>query len=177
MGCNSPLSGERYVEWVTDRSNGLHTTYVSEDISIDVQYKPWEYVWLQDQNFNPIARSTAQVELGGLHYVTLRIKPLQSSQDIVKLNASNLSDVQSNLYYFSYLFQQDIFLEENGKRKPVVLYHFEESSDLKTERTFHLGFENDGKSNDAFLIIESEKIFSLPIRIQINKKNIPELKI
>ena len=173
ISCNSGLKADEYRKWVTNQENGLHCNYQLGDFSFDVQFKPWEYVWLS-QGDNQMNREQAQRELGGLQYYSLTISTSQLV-DIIKYGATTPEEVQQNLYYYSYLFQYDISLLDNGKKLPCVLYHFERSGDLRTSRTIELGFETNGLSKEAIIVIQSQKISALPVQIKIKKENIPAL--
>jgi hypothetical protein len=90
--------------------------------------------------------------------------------NVLTYNCITEEDIENKLYYFSYRFQYDIHLEENGIVLPCVLYHFERSLDLVNSRTFLLGFENrDSLSMEAHLIIQSDQFSEKSRRIKILK--------
>jgi len=96
----------------------------------------------------------------------------------MRINSVSNVDLQLNNYYFSYLFQNDIFLEEGGVVKPCELFHFEKYSDGSMRKVFNLAFENtDNEGADVFVIIKSERISTNPVRLKISKRHLPDLKI
>jgi hypothetical protein len=173
--CSKELEREDYIKWVRDPKNGLHTIKESSGFVFDLQYQPSDYVWLQSSEKGQI-NSVYQPD--NIQHFMLTVSLTNPALDLINSNIDNNGEKQEKLYYFSYQFQNDIQLEENGKSLPCVLFHFERPQDLKNGRTFLLGFENqDQKVKVAKVVIQSEQFGSLPIRIKVNKENIPTLKI
>jgi hypothetical protein len=157
---------------VQDPKNGLHVIKQSNEYVFDLQYQPADYVWLQSGGQNAPSPDTESTQ-----YYILTISPINSVLDLIN-NSSDDAEKQEKLYYFSYLFQNDIQLEEKGKLFRCVLFHFEKNQVIKGGRTFLLGFEsNEPKEKEVKIVIQSQQFGSLPIRIKITKENIPTLKI
>lgn len=172
--CNSALSSDAYVSWVRDYDNGLHVRKQFSAYNFDLQYLPSQYVMLQRKG----TASGAQDDGSALQHYTLSVNLENKAADLITYNISNNADRQRRLYYFSYEFQQDITLEENGKVLPCALYHFEKGSGVSNISTFVLAFENNGGvSQEATLVINSAHFSALPIRIKVSKDNIPSLAI
>jgi hypothetical protein len=171
ISCTPNLDRTEYIKWVQDYENGLHTRKTFSEFIFDVQYQPGPYLALLKQQ-TPIADGET------LEYYTLRISLSDPTTDIIGYNAHSHTEKQERLYYFSYLFQHDLYLEVEGRRIPCVLFH-SESTDLKKVRTFVLGFEGGGNitSDDVTFIINSPKFNALPIRIKIRQQDIPTVKI
>lgn len=172
--CKEKLDRSAFINWVHDYKNGLHVKKSVSEFVFDLQYKPAEYIALMSTT--PTVSTDPTLE-----YYTLNISLKDPSVDFINHNVNNSDEKQKKVYYFSYLFQDDIFLEEAGGRMPCVLFHFEQS-DLKKSQTFVLGFEKpksaiDGPGDETRLVIESPYFTSLPIKIKISKASIPELKI
>lgn len=173
--CLKGLEREDYIKWIRDPKNGLHAIKELNGFVFDLQYQPSDYVWLQSSEKGQI-NSANQAD--NIQHFILRVSLTDPAHDLINSNIDNNSEKQEKLYYFSYLFQNDIQLEEKGKLIPCVLFHFEKIQDLKHSRTFLLGFENnEPKEKEVKVVIQSEQFGSLPIRIRINKENIPTLKI
>jgi hypothetical protein len=171
--CSGALKREEYIKWVQNPKNGLHTIKEVNGFVFDLQYQPPDYVWLQSGGHNQpqLAAGSEKIQ----HYL-LTISLVDSGLDILSDKVINNGEKQERLYYFSYVFQNDIQLEENGKLLPCVLFHFERPQDLRKERTFLLGFETpEQRAEMAKLVIRSEQFGSLPIKIRISKENIPTL--
>jgi hypothetical protein len=172
--CKETLDRSAFINWVHDYRNGLHVKKIVSEFVFDLQYKPSQYIALMSTTPSVSADPV-------LEYYTLNISLKDPSVDFINYNVNDSDAKQKKVYYFSYLFQDDIFLEEAGGRMPCVLFHFEQS-DLKKSRTFVLGFEKsksalDGSGDETRLVIDSPYFTSLPIKIKISKASIPELKI
>lgn len=171
LSCSSQQTERDYVSWIKDVDNGLHVVEHRGAYKIDVQFTPADYVWLQNRNMSKAGLETLQ-------YYTITITPQDASFNLVSFQASNESERQKRLYYFSYLFQNDLTVKENGTVFPCVMFHFERTSDMIQSRTFVLGFEKDLKNaEESEVIINSKLISSIPISIKISKQHIPSIKL
>jgi hypothetical protein len=172
---------DAYVHYVRSYENGLHVRNKVDDFLFDVQYQPDDYVRLMRAGTKENYRKTLETnnEIQNLQYYVVNISVASNPQlDILDYNAQNLPDKQKRSYYFSYLFQNDIELEEGGKRYPCLLFHFERPADGKNSKTFVVGFDKgDIESTEAKLIINSSYLGSLPVKIKISKENIPSIKV
>jgi hypothetical protein len=168
-GCTREFSPEEYVEWVRDYENGLHVRQDVNELVFDLQYKPDDLVRLE--------RSKNATQ-DSLKYFTLKIGA-PNQPDLLHHGTSDPIAVQENLYYYSYLFQDNIFIEYRGVKFPCVLYHFERLADSKNMCVFNLGFEAPafGDDDTIHLEITSEKLYSLPVRLKITHHNVPKLQI
>lgn len=180
FACSTKLDPKAYEAWIRDPENGLHVSKPVGDFSWDVQYTPSDYVWLQrsgGQSGEP--DEAARQEMARTQYYTLTIHLNDPSLDLLNFNVSNQEEKQRRLYYFSYQFQQDITLEQEGQSLPCVLYHFEKYSvNTSNSRTFVLGFENPKPdATEAKLVINSAQFGSLPVQIKVAKHSIPALQL
>jgi len=172
QACQNAPGDKGYMEWVRDYNNGLHVKNEVDDLIFDLQYQPSEYVWIQRSgSFDEKEFSQNRDELDQIQYFTLSISS-NKNMDVINSLSQNAIDKQRVLYYFSYTFQNDIQLEQDGELLPCVLYHFERNVDIRNGRSFVLGFENKGsKSNEVKLAIKSDQLNPLPIKIKISKRN------
>jgi len=171
ISCSSSLDKKEYIRWVESYDHGLHIRKTNGDFSFDLQYQPAQYVALQRM------LSSADTFNDSLQHFVLTITPIDN-QDFIDHDVHDIAEKQRRLYYFSYLFQNDIHLEENGHRVPCALYHFERQSDLKKSRTFVLAFESIKESSDEVtIVINSDQIGSLPVKIKVSHGDIPSLRI
>lgn len=178
LSCSRELDKREYVQWIQSYENELHQRVSFCDYVLDVQYQPIDYMLLQQTQGN-IQRGeidSLRKDISDLQYYLLTIEVKHGKEDLIKFGAAHDSEVQERLYYYSYQFQNDIHLEEGGHELPCALFHFERSFDLRTSRTFVLGFEN-RNANESILIVNSIQLGGTPIKIKILKDNIPVLHI
>jgi hypothetical protein len=160
QGCNR-LGKAEYLAWVTSYENGLHVKRAQNNFVFDVQYQPLDFIQLTNPSKN----------IDSFQYYMLKISSADGVGNIVSNGAQSPIEVQQNQYYFSYTFQQDIYLEDNGVKYPCLLFHFEQSTGRVNEKTFLLGFDNTFDSQEVKFVIDSDHFSSLPIRIKISKRN------
>lgn len=175
LSCSS-LSEKEYIQWIEDPSHGLHVTKQENGLVYDLQFQPTTYLWLQSDRSIPYDTLLTNSN-NDLQQYKLKITSLDKASDWMKTNYDEAT-IQRRIYYFSYLFQDDISLIENGVAQPCVLYHFEQSQSTSSSKTFLLGFQSKKKlTENIILSIHSEMISALPIKIKISRQNIPSLKI
>lgn len=174
MSCTCKMDAGEYGKWVRDYSNGLHVKKTTGGYVFDVQYMPPDYLKLRRDQISLTSHEGFKDGEGALFYYELNITPEQDGNDLIGSSVSNAREKRELLYYFSYHFQNDLYLEVGEDRLPCVLYHFERASDLKPGRTFLLGFESPVSSGyDTLLVIDSPVFGSIPIKIRITNANTP----
>lgn len=169
-GCVNELSKQDYVRWVRNYDNGLHVQKEVGVFSFDIQYQPSDYLKLVNQG-----NSVESNQSDSMQYYVLRIGLAHSKDDIINYQVQSISEKQQRLYYFSYLFQNSIYLEDGGVKHSCALFHFEQS-DLEGARTFVLGFPQ-SQGGEPCLIIDSPIFGSLPVKIKIYRHDIPTVKL
>lgn len=170
FGCGGELSQQDYVRWVRSYENGLHVEKEVGAFTFDLQYQPAEYTELINGG-NGIKNNQSD----SMQYYTLRIRLARSNDDIINYQVQNNTEKQQRLYYFSYLFQNYIYIEDSGVRYPCTLFHFEQS-DLGGARTFVLGFPQ-SKGEEPCLVVDSPLFGALPVKVKIHRHDIPTVKL
>lgn len=178
LSCSAELDKKAYIKWVKDPRNGLLVKENVNEYAIELQYTPAEFVILQSgEDLTKEELQEALEEYQHLQYYTLRVSTL-SSQDFIEFATASKEERQKKLYYFSYHFQNDIEIEEDGERYPCVLFHFERNGSLKNSRTFILGFENKGSVPVAeSKVIINSAYFGSPVTMSVKKENIPNVRL
>lgn len=167
------------MKWVTDYQNNLHVKASHADFIFDLQYQPAEYVLIQRgiNNYNADSLLSEVNKLSDIQYYTLTIS-VKDNTDLISYGLNSVPEKQQRQYYFSYRFQDDIILEEDGKQLPCILYHAEKPITVNGGRVFVLGFENPNtKSVSSKLVITSDVFNTSPIKIDVAKSNIPHVDL
>jgi hypothetical protein len=179
FGCQSKLSNDEYIQWVTAYNNGLHVRETVSGFIFDIQYQPADLLNIQQNR--PLSLKTASPSNSGnskeLQHFVMTIAT-EDGVDIIHSNVRDVTERQERDYYFSYRFQNDITLEENGRVFPCVLYHSEGVRLGDQARTFLLAFEKSlDESSAAIIVVRSDVFGSLPIKIKVAKAGIPILRL
>ncbi len=176
------LLPQDYSSWVKDYSNGIHKKREVSKIVFDVQHKPSDFIILNEKG-GAVDKSIflkRTQELQGLQYYTLKINIAGDKQDFLKYGIQSEKEYYDKLYYYSFNFQKDIYLEQGEKIFPCKFFHFERSYDLTASRTFIIAFENTDNTADKTLVINSKDLGLGPVKINFAKEDlnlIPQLKI
>ncbi len=180
--CGGPLSEKDYVEWVRSTENGLKTVKEVDDLKLTVQYKPHDFVALQESKgktgdaagFNELKK-----ELRGLDYYEIKIQAEagQKLEELLQVNG-----VENPTYYLAYGLQKEIYMEgPDGAKQFPVLYHFERSHDMAPHKTLMIAFEvKEGSKEDKILVVHASGFQTGPVKMAITKEqlnSIPKLKI
>ncbi|MBL0744803.1 hypothetical protein [Chryseolinea lacunae] len=169
VACTGKLDRAAYADFVQNYDNGLHVTQDTDGFRFDAQYQPIELLNLWQPDFG---------DNDSLHHVVLTIRPVDAQQDLVRYQTTDEEVMQKRLYYFSFLFQDDITLQSDGKKMPCVLFHYERPADARRPHTFVMGFEKKPEADKhVTLQIDSPLISSLPVKLEISLANLPELAL
>lgn len=190
--CNSSvrsLGPADYVNWVEDPENGLHITKAVGETTIELQYKPQDYQVLKDNPQTELSLDefkSQQAEISDMQYFTLRISNSKGG-DLLRSDASGVSDFSQRLAYFSSAMQKDISLIDGKDTVKCLLFHFERSYGIDPRSTFVLGFpfaknKNTlpGKNEDKTVLFDDHEIGTGPVMITIEAEKLallPQLKL
>lgn len=166
--CSNSMSLNEYKDWVTNPDNGLLVQKERGRYFYELQFQP--------SNLLHGSSSEPEVSKEGLQQYILTIGIQGNKVDFIKEGTNDLMAIQKKEYYFSYQFQEHIYLEESGEKIPCILFHFEKTVNLKNSRTFVLGFPNVHDAKESTVVINSPLLSDLPLKFKINKRNIPTLK-
>lgn len=166
--CQKSLTKDEFESWIKIPGNGLRVVKKMNGVEFDVQFRPSQLTSLENID--------SDADTFNIKQFTLKIG-FPNGEDILKYGVSNQVELQQNLYYYSFLFQDDIYLEKNGKRFPCGLSHFEKSVDSKNYRIFHLVFDTYGDilEGNFDLVVDSDRLGSLPVHFPIDLNDIPQV--
>ncbi|MBL3655115.1 hypothetical protein [Fulvivirga sediminis] len=173
VSCSGKMDKAEYAKWVKDYDHGLHAHIAKGAYIFDLQYLPPEYKWLQEGHGQPME---ALPEESPIEYYILKVGFKDHSIDLIKGVSEDKNVWEQRAYYFSYQFQDNISLEQDGKHYPCVMFHFEKAFDLRAERNFVLGFAAT-HAEKSILVIDSPAFGEETIKITINKEDIPTVDL
>jgi hypothetical protein len=178
--CNhASLSPRAYTEWVRNSENGLNVNKRIGDFDFSLQYKPVEFVIMEQYKSDTVSRKSIEghaKELDGMQYYTLRIRS-SLQNEMLRAGISDESEYASRLEYFLSYAQDDIVLVENGDTLPCLLYHFERTYSLSPFNDIVLGFEKEPASAqyDKTLIFQDQALGTGPVQLTISSKDIQQI--
>ena len=187
VGCTShELEPASYVRWVEDATHGLHVTKRVDDIEYVLQYRPVDYVALQElrraPNRSQQALDSVRNEVKALQYFSLRIIVPKGQTDVLNYNLPQPDGFYERLAYCTSEMQNDIYLDDGAVRRPCRLMHFERHYKLSPHADFLLAFDavEPDVSSDKTLIFDDHLFQNGLIKITIEKSDlaaVPELKL
>ena len=185
FGCNEQsLTSVEYAKWVKDKANGLHQVKEVGNYHFDIQYKPIDFVIVNERKGDVSDKEgfkKRKKELDELQYFDVKIS-LKEGGDFLKEDIENKEEFYRKQYYFSFDFQKDLKVQQGDSIYDCVLFHFERDYDLSGARTFVLGFKRDKSKEvkDKILILDTNYLGAGIIRTKIKEEDInriPGLKI
>lgn len=178
MGCNQTLDKVEFVDWVRQNMNKEKTR---GDYLFEVLHRPAEYEVLMrhGKSIGEESFREEKAKLDGMTYYELKIGVKGGKEDIMNYQSGNAQEKQQRIYYFSYDFQEDIYLEINGQKIPCALFHFERSYDLANTRKFMLGFSlgNDTTIETTTLVLNSQLLNTGPVKFKFDHTKQPVLAL
>ncbi|MDQ3110676.1 MAG: hypothetical protein M3R17_12350 [Bacteroidota bacterium] len=183
IGKIQELPVAEYIQWVESEESGLHATKTISDYTFELQYKPLDYVVLQDKKQNdltPAGLKAAKEDISDMQYYTFRIQ-VPKGKDANKYGLSNDQEFYGRLQYFSLEMQQDLELIENGDTLPCLMFHYERTYGIDPRATFVMAFSSRGNSGaDKTLLFSDHTLGVGTVLITISGndiKNTPALTL
>ncbi|MCU0436195.1 MAG: hypothetical protein MUC87_22250 [Bacteroidia bacterium] len=138
------LSPAEYISWVEDAENGLHQEKTIGALRFSMQYKPADYVVLQDvkrTNFSSPEWDSLTKEVSDMQYYTLQIGTADG-KDITRFNLGNDQEYYARQEYLSAGMQKDIQLVDGTDTLNCLMYHYERTYGISPDAKVVLAFDN-----------------------------------
>lgn len=177
--CSRDLSPIAYVQYVENSVNGLKQETIIEGTKVTLQYKPLDYIIVQNlkqEQINQVQYNQAKSEQGkGYIYFNLRLS-INEGQ--------GWSDPSKEDTFHSILageFKEQIHLKLDDQKIPASIYYLETGMGVFPHSTVLLGFEvQEGYNENMTLQIQKNKLIPYPVTLTIQQediKNTPVLKL
>jgi hypothetical protein len=150
-----------YINWVENADNGFAVTKQLSKYKFELQYKPLEYVVLQDNYgklFSEKEMKKSMRDIEDMQYFTFRISD-ENGGDLLRDEITAVEQFSSRLAYFSSEMQKDVKLIESNDTLPCLLFHFERTYGVDPRSTFVLGFPLGKKDGKGGMPAETDKVF------------------
>jgi len=173
------VNDSEYIQWIEDENNGMLKSKQMGDFLLEAKYRPINYEKaLLTSRGTPV---TEEMTEDDFYYFTLKVSLENGSGDLTEWNAKDMTEVQRNIYYLSFLMQNDISLVDGNDTLKCVHYVYERSFDLGNFKIFNIGFDPVNWSTETkSLIINSKYFGTVPVKFKFKKsdfENLPNLKI
>ncbi|CAN5271576.1 hypothetical protein BH09BAC3_BH09BAC3_35220 [soil metagenome] len=168
-GCSPTPGGPEYMSKIRNVKNGLHVVHQLDDFVFDVQGQPSELVWTQRHgSFDAGLFENEKSDLDQIFYCTLNINARIDGKGVIQhIAKDDKAQIKALSYYFSYRFQDNVYVTANGVKWPCVLYHYEQYG----KQTFVLGFEKPKDiEKEVILHIDSDILSDKPIEIKVSTR-------
>ncbi|MBA3971200.1 MAG: hypothetical protein H0X46_03500 [Bacteroidetes bacterium] len=169
-------SAKEYVSYIEDESNGLKVSKNIGDIHYSIQYKTTDYIIVKEKK-NSIDKQNRQEKLDGMQYYTVSYSLVGSNQDIMRKDLGGDGEYYERVNYFSFGFQNDIYLVEGNDTLECKLYNYVRSFGLSPRADFVIAFDKKQKKEieDKLVVLEDKVFGGGIIKLKITKKNIESL--
>jgi hypothetical protein len=180
---NKALPPAEYVKWVQNPDNGLNVSKQIKDVKFTVQYQPANYL-VANKERDPYLKATVlNSEVGkytDLEYYDIRLASAKTNQDVLTLDLQNQQDYYSREKYYSFGFENDIYMISNNDTIPCALFNYVPNYGIAPYTDFMIAFtksKNESKKAmyDHTIVIE-DKIFGNGIlKFEIKKSDINKI--
>lgn len=165
LGCS--YSPKEYMAWIQDPSNGLRKRVDHQGFTVEIQYKPTDYMFLT----NPGADISDREALDSIQYYNLSLQVSKEFCQQMETN-SKLRD------YLSYGFQNDIYIQQGNDSLPCVLFHYERTLSMKCVASYILGFKKSkGEEDKKRCMYITPTFFSSPLQVCFSDIELPNVDI
>lgn len=178
--CSRELSPIAYVNYIESLDNGLNQEILAGNLKLTLQYKPNDYIIVQDLKQEQITREEYQKSLDdqgeGFIYLNLRISTINLNN---QLNDPSNNDEMKSLLENE--LRDHIKLIINKIEYPCSIYYLETGMGVFPYSTVLIGFEVDEKSKGSLsLNLLQNQFINQTITFSVQKEsinNIPALKL
>lgn len=178
--CSGELAPKEYIEWIRNPENGLHKQKQVGDFMFDVQYKPQAYLLLQQKQGQIPKKAQFDQEMHELANTAsfeLKLGAVDGKTDLLRYKTTNQAEYDQKVYYYSFKFQESIYLEQGDQKFPCAAYHFERAYNLKNNRSFILGFDGVDTTQPMRLVIDADVLHTGPVKLSFDASKIPILTV
>jgi len=179
-GKDRDLDKDGYLQYVTDRSNGLVIDKEIGDVQYTLFFKPLEYLAIKNMgDQTDKSRVIEEVEsLKDLQYYNFKIAIKNFNQEILKYKLGSEQEYTDRVSYLAFGMQQDIRLVEGLDTLPCALFHFERNYGVAPNANFVLAFEKSKSEKMIYsrTLMFEDKIFGTgKVNMTIEKESIAQL--
>jgi len=140
--CRRELKAADYVRYITNTDNGCKKTMQAAGWEFCMQYRPYEYVMLNENRGNPKGYPFAarKAQLQGTAWFTISMKRTDNSPSPLRYQAASLDEYNERLNYYLNDAGKDIKLVYDSDTLWPMSYVFENNYNLSPQQTMIVGF-------------------------------------
>lgn len=184
FSCSSDeLEIKDYLAYVKNPDNGLKISKDLNEYQFELQYKPVEFIAINEQRTTQIDTALFDQrikELNGLQYYTLKIQSLTGAE-VMRTGISSEQEYGNRLQYFSDLAQYDMRLVDGNDTLTCALFHFERNYGVAPYNNIVLGFSKIAGENNTKTFTFNEQALGVgKVKLKVAKQdinNIPKVKL
>lgn len=148
------------IQHVESENNGFQIAKEINGVLFKSRFEPAEYACAKQIVGNNIKGLKAVAEYlesrSGLDYYSLEIENIKGNTDPLMIGIQSQQEYLARVDYFSYEFEQDVFLASNTDTLRCALFHYENSYGGMPKLRFLFAFP---KSNTGRTLIINDRIF------------------
>src|SRR5688572_28263835 len=170
-----PLPAKDFISWVESEDNGLLVKKEIGDYRFLLQYKPHEYLVMQNEDkleFSDSEMRTLKNEIKDMQYYTFRMEAIGTNNDVLKHNIIENDEYYARLEYFAMKMQNDVCLVEKGDTLDCLLFHYERAYGIDPRSTFVLGFPVSSAHSDKTFVYNDKTLGCGPVKMTIRQQDI-----
>jgi hypothetical protein len=172
-----------YIKWVKDPANGLDVSKKIGDVIYSIQYEPAEYIVANMKKDTLLNSTVMRKEISnyqGMEYYIIQLKNAKSNTDILTLDLASKEEYYSREGYFSFDFQNDIYLVKGEETIPCTMFNYVPTYGISPHIDFLVAFvdkkdESNNASEDRTIVIEDKIFNNGTIKLQVKKENINKI--
>lgn len=178
--CQSEVTSEQYIDWLHAKENGLLQLKEVGGYNLELLHQPCEFLQIVKKKSETTPSAKAGDGCDDLITFRLRVWPKDSEKNILNYGTVSAVELQRRISFYSFEFQNRIWLEVGGEKFYPALFHFERNYDVSNKRTFVIAFEKPSAINDWSFVIDNSYFGAGMIRFLYEKdliQAIPKLEV
>ena len=173
------LTKEAYTKEINEKKNGFFTKKINK-VEYMLLYKPLDYMIINEnknRDISSLEMDSLRKEYGSMEYYTLEINIEDFKDEILKYKILSPVDYNERVDYYAFKFQNDISMEQDGKKYLCKAYHFERNYGLSPKAKFILAFDKMDDKKNRTIEINEKYLGSGIIKYTITPEDLEKLPI
>lgn len=172
-GCNADLSPSEYYEWIQQEENGLRVQKEDNGYIIDLQYLPDDWIKYQQKTTGNGKKMEVE-EPQEMHYFKMTLKRKDEQEDLIQFDSPSEAAIAEKIDFLSFGFKNHLKMLAVGEEHPCMLFHYERSFGLKSQKNLMLSFPYNGEQ-EVVIQLSPSRITDEQLTFKFDLTAIPTL--
>ncbi len=171
------VSVEAYMKFVDDKVNGLVQTIEKDSFSLEVFYRPKEFVALSNAGYLINDLNVFQIDsmlknTEPLQYITINLGSINKKSEVLTTNITDMREFYSRLGYLNGAIKDDVYLISGNDTSRCIMHHFQRNFKMTYYNTLFFAFPEKEVKEDLRFVL-NDRVFKMgSVEVTFSKRNL-----